>query len=53
MALPKRKHSKARTARGRSHHALKTVNTIKCGSCGAEKLPHRACGECGKYKTKS
>ena len=52
MALPKRKHSKARRDKRRSHDALKPVQTISCDNCGEQKLPHKVCGECGFYKGK-
>ncbi len=50
MALPKRKHSKARRDKRRSHDALKPVQTINCDNCGEAKLPHKVCGACGFYK---
>lgn len=42
----RRNHSQ--TAQRRSHHALSNMSTGKC-ECGALKLSHRACPECGKY----
>ncbi len=51
-ALPKRKISKGRKNRRRSHHALKTPNLVKCPNCGKLKRPHQACPNCGKYKDK-
>lgn len=50
MPVPKKKMAKGRTRRRRAHDRLKLVKTVKCSSCGADKLPHRACPECGKYK---
>jgi len=48
MPVPKRKHSKGRTRRKRNaHYKRKVVHTVKCPSCGAEKLPHVLCSECG------
>ena len=52
MALPKRRHSKARRDKRRSHDALTPVQTIKCDNCGEQKLPHKVCGDCGFYKGK-
>jgi large subunit ribosomal protein L32 len=49
MAVPKRRHSKSRTKKKRNaHYITKIVNSIKCKACGALKLPHRVCSECGK-----
>lgn len=49
MPVPKRKHSKGRTKRKRNSHYFKTVtNSVKCKNCGADKLPHTECKECGK-----
>jgi large subunit ribosomal protein L32 len=50
MANPKRRHSKARSAKRRSHHALSARQTVQCDNCGAAALPHRVCGACGYYK---
>jgi len=50
MANPKRKHSKARRDKRRSHDALTPVQTMKCDHCGEAKLPHKVCGACGYYK---
>ncbi|HBH29147.1 MAG TPA: 50S ribosomal protein L32 [Desulfofustis sp.] len=53
MALPKRRHSHARTRLRRSHHALLGPALSRCQDCGEPKLPHRLCGNCGKYKGRS
>ena len=42
------RRNRSETAKRRSHHALKAIGTVKC-ECGALRLPHRACQECGKY----
>lgn len=39
--------SRTRTRTRRAHHALKPVNYSLCKKCGAAKLPHAACGQCG------
>jgi large subunit ribosomal protein L32 len=49
-ALPKRKVSKGRRDRRRSHDALKPVQLVACDNCGEMKLPHRVCPHCGFYK---
>ncbi len=50
MPNPKRRHSKQRTAKRRSHDFLTPVNSGTCPNCGERKLPHRACPKCGEYK---
>ena len=50
MAAPKRRHSKTRRNKRRSHDALRRVGTSVCDNCGETKLPHRACASCGQYK---
>ncbi len=51
MAEPKRKHSKSRRdTRRSSHWKLTLPGLVKCPECGAARLPHRMCGECGNYK---
>ena len=50
MAEPKRKHSKARRdTRRNSHWKMSLPSIIKCPQCGAARLPHRMCKECGYY----
>jgi large subunit ribosomal protein L32 len=50
MPNPKRRHSKQRTAKRRSHDFLTPVGVSTCTNCGERKLPHRACKKCGEYK---
>ncbi|HHX73172.1 MAG TPA: 50S ribosomal protein L32 [Clostridiales bacterium] len=51
MAVPKRKHSKARRDKRRSSNWKLSVPVLSaCSACGAAKLPHRACKACGQYK---
>lgn len=51
MAVPKRKKSHAKTRSRRANHDKMTVpGTSWCTHCGAPKLPHRVCRECGHYK---
>lgn len=50
MAVPKSKVSKARRDKRRSSHwKLATPNLVTCPQCGASRLPHRVCKECGYY----
>ncbi len=50
MAVPKRKTSKSKRNKRRSHHALRRPSWIKCPSCGEPMRPHRACPHCGVYR---
>lgn len=49
MAVPKRKTSKARKRKRRTHYKLAKPNLDRCPNCGAARAPHRVCGECGRY----
>ena len=50
MAVPKRKTSKAKRDKRRSHDSLSAPAQSVCPQCGAPKLPHRVCVSCGSYK---
>jgi large subunit ribosomal protein L32 len=50
MANPKRRTSKARRDRRRSHHAIGQPSRSVCPNCGEAKLPHRVCPSCGHYR---
>lgn len=49
MPNPKRRHSKTRTAKRRTHDALKSAATNLCSQCHEPKAPHRICPHCGYY----
>jgi len=50
MPNPKRRHSKQRRDKRRSHDALTNPGLSKCPNCHEDRLPHRACPHCGHYK---
>jgi large subunit ribosomal protein L32 len=50
MANPKRRHSKARTAKRRTHDALAPVALVACPQCHELKPPHLVCPHCGYYR---
>ena len=52
MAVPKRRTSRSRRDKRRSHHALAQPARADCPQCGAPRLPHRVCGSCGFYRDK-
>jgi large subunit ribosomal protein L32 len=50
VAVPKRKTSKAKTrSRRAANWKLAAPSRSLCPRCGATKLPHVVCGECGWY----
>jgi len=52
MALPPRRHSKARGRKRRTHQKLEVPNLIPCPKCKQLKLSHRVCPFCGFYRGK-
>lgn len=52
MGVPKRKTSKSRRDKRRTHQRLSLPSVSGCPQCGAIKLPHRICLSCGYYKAK-
>jgi large subunit ribosomal protein L32 len=48
--LPKRRISRTRRDKRRTHDSLKVKNLVQCSNCGEMRLPHRVCPECGHYK---
>ncbi len=52
MAVPKRRISKSRRDKRRTHWKLEKPNLISCPQCHELKLPHRVCKSCGYYKGK-
>ncbi len=52
MAHPKRKHSKQRRDKRRTHYKAITPTLSTCQNCGAAVQYHRVCPECGHYKGK-
>ncbi len=50
MAVPTKKHSKARRNKRRSHDSLTPPTLIPCPQCSERKPPHRICPFCGYYK---
>ncbi len=50
MAVPKKKVSKQRKRKRRTHHKAEAPGLVPCPRCGDPKLPHRVCPTCGTYK---
>ncbi|HCV42165.1 MAG TPA: 50S ribosomal protein L32 [Bacteroidetes bacterium] len=49
MPNPKRRHSKTRGRKRRTHYKAVGAAVAECPNCHTEKLPHRACPNCGFY----
>jgi large subunit ribosomal protein L32 len=50
MAVPKKRTSKQRQRKRRTHYKAEAVTTQSCPRCGDPKLPHRVCPTCGFYR---
>lgn len=50
MAVPKRKVSKSKRDKRRTHQKVTAPTVTECPQCGEAKLPHHACPSCGTYK---
>jgi large subunit ribosomal protein L32 len=52
MAHPKRKTSKQRKRKRRTHYKATEPTLASCQNCGATVKYHRVCSECGHYRGK-
>jgi large subunit ribosomal protein L32 len=50
MAVPKRKTSKSRRDKRRTHWKTDGPELTTCPECGEPRLPHHACESCGHYR---
>ena len=50
MPLPKRRHSKTRGRKRRTHYKMAAPTRSLCPQCREIKPPHRVCPHCGFYK---
>jgi large subunit ribosomal protein L32 len=49
LAVPKRKTTKSKRDKRRTHDNLKLINIIDCPRCHSKKIAHRVCENCGYY----
>lgn len=49
MALPKRRHSRTRGAKRRTHWKLVQTGFMACPKCHQPRRSHRICAHCGHY----
>jgi large subunit ribosomal protein L32 len=52
MPLPKRRFSRSRTLKKRTHKKLPGILFSLCSHCHSQKLPHQICPVCGYYNDK-
>ncbi|MBW2602939.1 MAG: 50S ribosomal protein L32 [Deltaproteobacteria bacterium] len=50
MPVPKRKKSKSKRDKRRTHQKISGPNLTSCPQCGDSRLQHHACPSCGTYK---
>ncbi|MEW6348829.1 MAG: 50S ribosomal protein L32 [Thermodesulfobacteriota bacterium] len=50
MPVPKKRISRTRRDKRRTHHSLTAVNLSNCPECKQPVQPHRICPNCGFYK---
>ncbi len=50
MAVPKRKTSKSKRDKRRTHQKITGPGLSTCPQCSELKLPHHMCPSCGTYK---
>lgn len=50
MAVPKRRTSKSKRDKRRTHKKTAAPAVATCPDCSEAKLPHHACPSCGAYK---
>lgn len=53
MTTPKRRQSKSRSRKRRTHDSLTVLNLVACPHCHKLILPHRVCLYCGYYNGRS
>jgi len=53
MPNPKRRHSKTRGRKRRTHYKASAPTVMTCPNCGEMKQAHRVCSSCGFYDGKS
>lgn len=53
MAVPKKRTSKQRKRKRRTHYKADPVAVNTCPKCGDPKRPHHVCRSCGEYGGKT
>lgn len=50
MAVPKKRISRTRRDKRRTHQKAPKVNFVYCPECNQPTMPHKICPSCGFYK---
>lgn len=50
MAVPKRRTSKSKKRKRRTHYKAAAPTLAPCPKCGEPRVPHRVCPNCGYYR---
>ncbi len=53
MPNPKRRHSKTRGRKRRTHYKASAPSMVVCPNCKEPKMTHQVCQKCGFYAGKS
>lgn len=53
MPVPKKRVSRTRRDKRRTHQKLTAPNLVKCPACSEFVMPHRICPACGHYKDRT
>lgn len=53
MAVPKRRTSKSKKLKRRTHQKLSMPNLSDCSNCGELRKSHHVCPSCGHYDGKA
>ena len=53
MAVPKRRTSKSKKLKRRTHQKLAIPNLSECSNCGELRKSHHVCAACGHYDGKA
>jgi large subunit ribosomal protein L32 len=47
--LPKKRHSRSRSAKRQSQDVIALKHLVQCTNCGEYHVAHRVCAKCGTY----
>lgn len=50
MAVPKKRVSRTRRNKRRTHDSLTPAHLVDCPQCHEKRRPHRVCPHCGFYR---
>jgi large subunit ribosomal protein L32 len=53
MPVPKKRVSRTRRDKRRTHKKLTPLNLTSCPQCSEPMMPHRICPSCGFYKDRT